>query len=178
MALFNSRFRYGWLAILLHWLMAVLLILLVVLGLYMTRIPISPLKLKLYGWHKQLGILALILVVGRLLWRLINQRPVFPFVMPDWEKFAALSAHWTFYACMFLLPISGWLLTSAAGLPVSFFGWGVLPDFIAPNESQRLWLTQIHNWLAYLLIGLLCLHTLAAFKHHFINKDDILRRML
>lgn len=178
MQIFNSLNRYGLVAILLHWIMALILIGLIGLGLYMTRIPISLLKLKLYGWHKEIGLLALMLVIARFIWRLINQNPLLPFEMPQWEKFAARLVHRMFYIVMFLLPISGWFLTSAAGLPASFFGWFVLPDIIGPNETHRLFLTQIHNSLGYLLIGLLGLHTAAALKHHFINKDDILRRML
>ncbi|KTC84848.1 cytochrome b [Legionella brunensis] len=79
---------------------------------------------------------------------------------------------------MFTLPITGWLITSAAGLSASFFGLFTLPSLIIPNEELRAIFEEIHEWLAYGLIALLALHTAAALKHHFINRDDILRRMI
>ena len=76
------------------------------------------------------------------------------------------------------MPITGWLITSASGLPASFFGLFTLPNLIAPDENKRILFGWMHQWLGYALIAAICLHTAAALKHHFINKDDILRRML
>lgn len=173
----NTQNRFGIVTILLHWLMAILIIILLAFGLYMTRIPISALKLKLYGWHKELGMLVLMLAAIRIAWRLSNITPSLA-ALPWWEKLAARVMHWAFYGFMFALPISGWLMTSASGLPVSFFGLFLMPDLISPNEHWRLLLVDIHKWLAYGLILAFCGHTAAALKHHFIDKDDILRRML
>ena len=172
----NTENYYGIATILLHWLMAILIIGLLALGLYMTALPISFQKLKLYGWHKEYGLLALALVIFRLVWRLTNitQRLAIPLL----EKIAARSMHWLFYIFMFAMPITGWLITSAAGLPVSFFGLFLLPDLVAPNEGLRILFQEIHQWLGYGFIAAIVLHTCAALKHHFINKDDILRRML
>lgn len=177
MQLTNTDDRFGFISILLHWIMAILIIALLIIGLYMVRIPISPLKLKLFRWHKEFGMLVLMLVVVRLIWRFSNVIPAL-WSLPIWERIAARSVHWMFYFFMFLLPISGWLLSSAAGISVSFFGWFVFPDFISASEPMRLGLTSIHEWLAYILIAVLCLHIAASLKHHFINKDDVLRRML
>jgi cytochrome b561 len=94
------------------------------------------------------------------------------------EKIAARSVHYTFYVLMFALPVSGWIITSAAGLPASFFGLFVLPTLVAPNEETRILFQEIHRWVGYGLIAIIVLHVSAALKHHFINKDDILRRML
>lgn len=173
----NSEERFGIVSILLHWLIALLLIGLVTLGLYMTWIPISATKLKLYGWHKEFGILALMLVIVRITWRLSNSNPSLA-KLPTWEKIAARTVHWLFYVFMFALPISGWLITSAAGLPVSFFGLFLLPNLVAADETLRSLFEEIHEWLGYGLIATFCLHVSAALKHHFINKDDILRRMI
>jgi len=173
----NSRDRFGLIAITLHWAMAILLIGLVCVGLYMVRLPISLDKLKLYGWHKEYGILALMLVMLRLGWRLGNVNPKLT-TLTWWERFAARSVHWLFYLFMIALPLSGWFITSAAGLPVSFFGLFVLPNLVAPNESERMFFEWVHEWLGYGLIFIFCCHVGAALKHHFINKDDILRRML
>lgn len=176
MHLKNTPTSYGSVAVSLHWLMAILLIFLIVIGIYMVNIPISLEKLKLYGWHKEYGLLALALVIFRLIWRLLNITPYLS--IPLLERIAARTVHWIFYVLMFALPITGWLMSSAAGLPASFFGLFVLPDLIAANESTRLMLQNVHEWLGYILIAVIVLHTSAALKHHFINKDDILKRML
>lgn len=178
MRIINTETRYGIVAILLHWLMALLLVGLVVFGLYMTRISISEFKLQLYGWHKEYGLLALLLVMFRIVWRIGNITPLLPDTIPQWQKFAAHTVHWAFYGFMFALPITGVLLTSASGLPVSFFGLFVIPEVISPNEHTRILLIEIHKWLAYGLILTFCAHVGAALKHHFINKDDVLRRIL
>jgi cytochrome b561 len=172
----NTENRFGLIAILLHWIMAILIIGLLALGLYMVSLPISLEKLKLYGWHKEYGFLALGLVLFRLIWRLINITPHLS--LPWFEKIAARLVHWAFYGFMLAMPISGWLITSAAGLPASFFGLFTLPNLIAPNEELRLFFEFAHKWLGYGLIATICLHASAALKHHFINKDDILRRMI
>ncbi|EKD74287.1 MAG: Cytochrome b561 transmembrane protein [uncultured bacterium] len=173
----NTSSHFGLVSIFFHWIMAILIIALLIIGIYMTRIPISPLKLKLFRWHKELGVLVFMLVILRLMWRLSNITPTLS-SLPLWERLAARSVHWVFYGFMFVLPITGWALSSAAGIPVSFFGLFILPNLVSPNEELRLLLTQIHMWLAYCLIAVLCLHIAAALKHHFINKDEILRRML
>lgn len=172
----NTENQFGFVAIFLHWLMAILIIGMLALGIYMTRIPVSLLKLKLFGFHKEYGMLVLMLVILRLFWRVTNVTPALS-SLPLFERFAARSVHWIFYGLMFAIPITGWLVTSAAGLPVSFFGLFVIPNLISPNDDQRLLFTQIHKWLSYGLIVVLCGHIAAALKHHFINKDDILRRM-
>lgn len=172
----NTKKRYGAMAIYLHWIMAILLIGLVVIGLYMTRIPLSAQKVKLYGWHKEWGILVLMLVMWRIVWRIGNIAPSLS-SLPSWERVAARTVHWAFYIFMFALPISGWLITSAAGLPVSFFGWFVLPNLVMPNHDNLILFETIHTWLSYGLIATFFAHVGAALKHHYINKDDILRRM-
>lgn len=176
MQITNTSKRYGLMAISLHWFMAFLIIVLLASGLYMTRIPIGILKLKLYGWHKELGFLVLWLVMFRLGWRVSNITPSLA-QLPNWERIAARTVHWLFYFFMFALPISGWLITSAAGLPVSFFGWFIIPNIISASEEQRLFFQEVHEWLSYGLIITFIGHTGAALKHEFINKDDILRRM-
>lgn len=176
MQLKNSENHFGIIAITLHWVMAILLIGLLALGLYMVGVPISLEKLKLYGWHKEYGILALLLVIIRIIWRFTNITPRLS--LPLLEKLAARAVHWAFYGFMIAMPITGWLITSAAGLPVSVFGWFVLPNLVGPNDQLMKLCEEIHKWLGYGLIATIILHASAALKHHFINKDDILRRML
>jgi cytochrome b561 len=95
-----------------------------------------------------------------------------------WEKLAARSAHLLFYGFMIVMPLTGWLMSSAAGLQVSFFGLFLLPNLIGPDPSVMHLLKEVHQWLGYSLIALIGLHSAAALKHHFINKDDVLRRMV
>ncbi len=176
MRLTNTDDRYGIVTILLHWIIAALMIGLIILGLYMVTLPISLEKLKLYGWHKEYGLLVLGLATFRILWRLANKTPSLS--LPLWEVLAAHSVHWIFYGFMFALPITGWLISSAAGLPAAFFGLIALPNLISPNEDLRRLFQEIHQWLGYALISVMALHIAAALKHHFIDKDDILRRMM
>ncbi|MBS0285839.1 MAG: cytochrome b [Proteobacteria bacterium] len=178
MELNNTAQRYGLISQLFHWVMALLVIGLIVIGLYMVRLPINAWKLKLYGLHKEWGVLVLMMVALRLLWRFTQISPEYPLHMPLWQKLAAKSVHVAFYFFLFALPISGWMLSSASGLPVSFFGLFVMPDLVGPNQALRELLTQVHKWLGYGLIAALGAHVGAALQHHFIHKDDILRRML
>lgn len=176
MQLTNSNKQYGLIAILLHWIMAILIVGLII-GLYMTRIPIGLLKLKLFGWHKEYGILVLMLVMLRIVWRVTNIHPSLAELL-TFERIAARIVHWLFYVFMIALPLTGWLITSAAGLEISFFGLFLIPNLISPNENLRALFQGIHQWLSYGLIVTFCGHVGAALKHHFINKDTILRRML
>lgn len=176
MHLKNSKNHFGLISILLHWIMAFLIIGLLAEGLYMVSLSISLQKLKLYGWHKEYGLLVLGLVIVRLSWRLINAVPQLS--LPWLELLAARLVHYAFYAFMFAMPVTGWLLTSAAGLPPSFFGLFTLPALVAPNQELLHLFEWVHKWLGYGLIATIFLHTSAALKHHFINKDDILRRMI
>ena len=174
----NTQNKYGITTILFHWIMAVIIIGLLGFGIYMTRLSISLTKLKMYGWHKEFGMLVLGLVILRILWRFINITPRLPDTLTKFEKFSARSVHWLFYLFMFAMPITGWLITSAAGLPVSFFGLFLIPNLIETNEPLRILFQVIHQWLGYALIGVICLHISAALKHHFINRDDVLRRIV
>ncbi|WOX05942.1 cytochrome b [Microbulbifer pacificus] len=179
-ALTNTYQRYGLVAIVLHWLMAVLLIALIALGLYMSGLPdvgFNKQKLLLIFYHKEYGILALGFVTLRLAWRIGNALPALAEGLPDWQKIAARFVHLSFYALMFALPVSGWLMSSAAGIPVFFFGFR-LPDFIAKNENLFQMLIEVHKWLGYTLIGLILIHATAALRHHFLSRDDTLKKML
>jgi cytochrome b561 len=177
MQLRNTETRFGLVSISFHWLLALLIIVMLALGLYMTTLPVSPQKFKLYGLHKEIGMTILLLAFLRLFWRLANRVPPLD-ELSMFEKISAKAMHWLLYGFMFAMPITGWLMTSAAGFPVSFFGWFTVPDLIGPNDAYRKLFDTVHEWLGYGLIAAISLHTAAALKHHFIDKDDILRRML
>lgn len=172
----NTSERFGIVAIALHWVIAFLIIGMLALGLYMVNLPTGLEKLKLYGWHKEYGLLILSLAIVRITWRIINKTP--QLMLPWWEKLAAYSVHWAFYGFMFAMPITGWLISSAAGIRVSFFGLFTLPNLIEPNQQSLNFFAWCHESLGYALIVTIIIHVMAALKHHFINKDDILRRMM
>jgi cytochrome b561 len=177
----NTEERYGTVAIVLHWLMAVLLIALVALGLYMVSLPdvgFDTKKIRLVLYHKELGLLALILVMVRLAWRLTNALPELVETLPDWQQVVARFVHLAFYGLMFALPITGWLMSSAAGIPVSVFGLLTLPDWVSQDDYLFQRFIEIHQWLGYALIVLIFIHAGAALRHHFLFKDDTLRKML
>lgn len=175
MQLKNSKLTYGLIAILFHWVMTILMIGLIILGLYMVKLPAGLEKLTFYGWHKEFGFLVLMLATLRLIWRLSNQLPELS--TPLWEKLAARGVHWLFYGFMFALPLTGWLLTSAAGFSFTFFDIAIIPTIIEPNHQLKHFIKEIHEWLAYGLIGAIVLHMIASFKHHFKDKDNVLRRI-
>jgi len=165
----------------LHWLMAILLTALVLLGLYMSGLPdvgFDTRKIMLILYHKELGLLALILAAPRLLWRVINALPRLVETLPDWQKVLARLVHLSFYALMFALPATGWLMSSAAGIPVSFFGLLTLPDFVARDDQLFRMFIQIHKWLGYALITCMLVHISAALRHHFLLRDATLKKML
>lgn len=180
MILKNTKYHYGIVSIFFHWFMAFLIIVLLVLGLYMTSLPnvgFNTKKISLILLHKELGMLVLVLVTARLGWRLGNVVPLLAEGTPPWQKFAARFVHLAFYGFLFALPITGWLMSSAAGFPVTFLGI-VLPNLISQNIYKVEIFIQIHQWLAYGLILMILVHVSAALLHHFIYKDDTLRKML
>lgn len=172
----NNENHFGVIAISLHWIMAVLIIGMLAVGLYMINLPASDFKFELYGLHKATGVAVLTLAIIRLFWRLSNITPRLN--LPSWEVISSRLAHWGLYGFMLAMPLTGWLLSSAADKPISFYGLFKVPMLIAPNKELTSFFRDAHHWLGYALIAILVLHTLAALKHHFYDKDDILRRMI
>ena len=171
--------RYTKTAMLLHWLIALLIISAFVMGLVMTSIPgFTPSKLRYFSWHKWLGVTVLALAALRLLWRLFNQPPAHPAHMPAWQNVAADGMHWLLYLMMFAVPVSGYLYTLSAGVPVVYLGLWQLPVFMAPNPALKPLLREIHYWLDMSMAALVVAHAGAALKHHLIDRDNILKRML
>lgn len=166
----------------LHWVLALALFTSLGVGLYMTGLPFSITRLKLYNWHKWAGIVIFALSVLRLLWRHTHKPPALPpdveAAMPHWQRVAYKGTHHAMYALFLLIPLAGWAYTSATGFPVVLFGLWPLPDFVPRDEALAGTLKTAHAWLAYALMGLIALHIAAALKHHFYNRDGLLLRML
>jgi cytochrome b561 len=161
----------------LHWVMAVLMILMLAAGLVMSDIEDPALKGTVYGLHKATGILVLILAGFRLLWRFSHAVPEISGSLPAWQRHAARLVHWALYVAMFIMPLSGWSMSSAAGYPVSFYGLFVLPNLVAKNPELADTLEDIHEISANVLIALIIAHLGAALYHHFVLRDNTLRRM-
>lgn len=170
--------RYTRTAMSLHWLMALLLLGLLVVGFYMRDLPLSPDKLKLYSWHKWAGVTAFLLLVLRLGWRLAHRPPALPGSMSPLMQSAAHAGHFALYALMFAIPLSGWLMSSAKGFQTVWFGVLPIPDLLEKDKALGDLLATLHLSLNGLLIATLLAHVGAALKHHFIDRDDILTRML
>jgi cytochrome b561 len=171
--------HFGAVAILLHWLMAIALISVWLIGLYMTDLPgISPLKLKLFNWHKWLGVCILTLTLIRLLWRVTHPAPKLPSNMPAWERISAIATHHSLYLLMFAIPLTGYFFSLSAGYPIVLFGILPLPVLIEKNTDLAPILAEVHEILAYVLAALVLLHAMAAIKHHWLDKDDVLSQML
>ncbi len=162
----------------LHWLMAVLFFGMLGLGFYMQALPLSPEKLKLYSWHKWIGVTVFLLALIRLAWRVTHRPPALPASMPRLMQVAAHAGHHMLYMLMFLIPLSGWLMSSAKGFQTVWFGVLPIPDLLEKNKELGDLLLTVHVSLNYLFIAVLVGHIGAALKHHFIDKDDILTRML
>ena len=162
----------------LHWLMAVLFFGMLGLGFYMQGLPLSPDKLKLYSWHKWVGVTVFLLALFRIAWRVTHQPPALSSSMPRLMQIAAHAGHHMLYMLMFLIPLSGWLMSSAKGFQTVWFGILPIPDLLEKNKLLGDLLQTVHVSLNYLFIAVLIGHIGAALKHHFIDKDDILTRML
>ncbi|NYT64888.1 cytochrome b [Alcaligenaceae bacterium] len=170
--------RYNRTAIFLHWLVALGLVGTFILGFYMEDLPLSPNKLKLYSWHKWAGMSLLVLILVRLTWRITHKAPALPNSMGPAAKLFAHAGHWVLYALMLAIPVSGWLMSSAQGFQVVWFGVIPLPDLVPKNTDLGELLNDIHVVLNYTLLFAVIGHVAAALQHHFIKKDDVLTRML
>lgn len=171
--------RYTNIAILLHWLIALLIISAFALGVTMVDIPgITPTKLKYFSWHKWIGVTVLGLACLRLLWRLTHAAPAYPSGMRGWEKSIAHGVHGALYVLMFAVPVSGYFYSLAAGVPVVYLGVVPLPVLIEANQEWKPILKQVHYALNMALLATVVLHVGAALKHLFIDRDGVFKRML
>ena len=170
--------RYTGVAKGLHWLIGLMILISLGVGLYMVDLKLSPTKLQLYSWHKWAGVTIFALVLIRCVWRLTHTPPPLPSGLPPWQRRVADATHYTLYALMIAIPLTGWLMSSAKGFQTVYFGVLPIPDLLAKNKELGETLNLVHRYLNYTMIAIIAAHVGAALKHHFIDKDDILRRML
>lgn len=180
MQLINTTQRYGALSRLLHWLIAGGIVLQFVLAKLAKLADADEARLKqlaVLANHKSVGITILGLALVRLLWRLISALPPLPASMSSVQRRVSYASHWLLYVLLFVMPLSGWLMSSASAYSVSWFNLFTLPDLVAPNSDLKDLMLLLHDWLANGLFALALLHVAAALKHHFLDKDDVMRRM-
>lgn len=188
MAARNTLLRYGSVAIAFHWVIALLVVANVVLGLWFAEFMErgDPLKFTIVQWHKSIGLTVLVLSILRVVWRLMNPHPPVPWSTPLLRGLA-LASHYTLYFLIVAIPLTGYLMVSASplGNPTSFFGafdWPNLPFYAGQTREQlrpihETW-TTAHVILAWSAIVLLPIHVGGALYHHFVRKDDVMKRML
>jgi cytochrome b561 len=174
----GSPLRYGAVAQAFHWVIAALVVTQFVLFKLEEDLPIGAHKLALLARHKSVGMTILMLAVLRLLWRLKNPPPELPPNMTPLERKLARGTHALFYVLLFAMPVTGWMMSSAKNYSVSWFGWFTWPNLVGKNETAYNVLHSTHEILSDVLLVVAILHILAALKHHFWNRDNVLVRML
>lgn len=177
MALRNTSTNWGWLAKSLHWLIAIGIFWLIWLGLEQADMESGPEKLAARATHASWALLVLTLMTIRIVWRLMNSTPSHPTDMPSWQRAAATITHWAIYAAVFTQLIAGSVTVATGGKPLPFFGIFSIQLPIAENEDAHHFWEEVHEFAWKPLAGLLILHVAAALYNHFLNKNDVLRRM-
>jgi cytochrome b561 len=174
--------RYSAVAILLHWLLAIVILAMFAMGLYMADLPFSPMRMKLYNWHKWAGVCFLSLTVLRLVWRATHRPPALPqavtLSMPGWQMQAFHATHYLMYALFFVVPLLGWAYSSAIGYQIVLFGVLPLPDLVGADKALAELIKPLHGLSAWALIVLAVLHIGAALKHQWLDRDGLMQRML
>jgi len=169
--------RYGSVAIALHWAGAALVLANLLLGVSMVQLAISPRKLLWFQWHKWIGVTVFVVTALRFAWRARDPAPPL-LAMPAWQARAATAVHVLLYALLVTVPVSGWLYSSASGVQVVYLGIVPLPDLVGADKALAAGLKGVHIALNATLFALVCLHVAAALKHHYVDRDRTLARML
>jgi cytochrome b561 len=170
--------RYGAVAQTLHWIIAALIVTQFVLASMADDLPAGMQKLALLARHKSVGMTVLMLAVVRLAWRLFHKPPPLPPRMKSYEVALAKITHGLFYVLLFAIPLSGWMMSSAKGYTVSWFNLFAWPNLVPKDQAAFKLLRSVHETVATTLFFVAILHILASLKHHFWDKDDVLKRML
>ena len=177
--LFNSENKWGLIAKLLHWVVAIVVIAMFVMGLWMEDLNYDHIWYhKAPFIHKSVGILLFFVIIFRIIWRLINKTPKPPATHSKAEKILAKLMHFGIYVILLSVIVAGYMMSTSRGHSVSVFDWFEIPALFTPFEDQGKIAGALHYYIAILLISMVVLHALAAIKHHFINKDDTLKRMI
>ena len=173
----NTKLAWGSLTKALHW-----VIVLLIINQWLIAERADDLKglakLQALAWHKSFGMTILMLAIIRLIWRLMNPVPDLTAETKPWERMLAKVSHVLLYALIFAMPLTGWMMSSARNFPVSWFKLFQFPDLVAPSDVLYHQMHDLHHLLFKVLVAVAVLHVAGALKHHFIDKNDVLRRML
>jgi cytochrome b561 len=173
----NASQRYGLIMRLLHWLIALTIITQIIIAIAMENIT-GPIVRDLYFVHKSLGLTLLSLGTLFVAWRVFNKSPALSNPIPIWQRYAANIVHFLLYCLILIMPLSGWLMSSAAGYPPSFWGWFTVAAPLEQSQTVADFFGSVHEVCAWIMSALIIIHILAALKHALINKDDVLKQML
>lgn len=175
----NTHTSWGWPAKLLHWLGAILIVLLLGHGWWMTHLAPRPDRVAHYAGHAALGYDLLALLILRLLWRWAHAVPALPTELPAWERFAAQASHYGLYLLMLASTLTGWALAGTFRTPFSkdAFGIPVPSIYVSQDRAMHVFFEHWHQWLSYALAVLVLIHLAAALRHHVIKRTDVMRRM-
>jgi cytochrome b561 len=163
---------------LLHWTITAFLLIQIPLAWYMIDLPLGPDKFAKYALHKSFGAVLFTLAVARLIWMIISSRPQLPPDTKRYEKILAKSTQGLLYLLVIIMPISGWVMSSAANVPVTVFGVIALPNLVEPNEQLMEIMQNVHEMQSIALLSLVTFHVVAGLKHHFLDRDNVLHSML
>lgn len=177
MTIRNTSRAWGSISKALHWLIVLLIINQWVIA-ERAENATGLAKVQAIGWHKSFGMTILALAIVRLVWRWLNPVPTLDGVTRTWERRLAGFSHLLLYGSIFAIPISGWLMSSARNFPVSWFGVFQFPDLIGPDKPTYELLRDVHGALFSVLVCVALLHIAGALKHHFVDRNDVLKRML
>ena len=173
----NTTRSWGSLSKAFHWLIVLLIISQWVIAERADELK-GLAKLEALALHKSFGMTILMLAVLRLAWRLMNPTPELTTETKPWERVLAKISHLLLYALIFAMPLTGWMMSSAKNYPVSWFKLFQFPDLVAPAEQTFHQMHDLHHLLFNVLVGVAVLHAVGALKHHFIDRNDVLKRML
>jgi cytochrome b561 len=179
MMIANSKATWGWPAKTLHWIAALAILFLLGHGWWMTHMLPRPERLANYAGHSALGYDLMVLIVLRLLWRWCSTVPELPADLKPWERISAKAGHILLYVLMLVVSLTGWLTATTFRVPITKDLFGInFPAIVTTVERPvRQWFEGSHMVLAYVLAALVVIHIIGALRHHFIKRNDVLRRM-
>jgi cytochrome b561 len=174
----NTTRSWGALSKALHWIVVILIVVQFFIAARAYSLPRGPALIEAWGWHKSIGMTVFMLAVVRLVWRWMNPVPDLTAETRPWERTLAKLSHVLLYALIFSLPLTGLLMSQAKNFPVSWFHLLQWPDLVAPDRALSESMESAHKILVKALVGVALLHIAGALKHHIIDKNDVLKRML
>jgi cytochrome b561 len=172
----GGDWRYAPPAVILHWLLAVLIAGMLTVGLYMTSIEDDPESDFWFALHKSFGLVVFTLVLLRMAWRLTHRPAELPASLPHWEVLASTIVQWLLYLCMLLMPLTGFVGASYTKTGIAFFGLP-LARWRDPDRAMSELFFEVHETLAWILLGLVAVHALGGLKHLLVDRDRVFQRM-